>query len=330
MPRLVLPGDTIAVRVFPHLFILIPAGKFDQNRSHRPFAALMDALNSLCARAQKKFSSDEQLRMKEQFKGAFGVDGLEVISNLMPQFRDLMKQGDESESGKSQNGSTASSVLSLSGRLTSRETLFELKIFLRHLIKTLAQDDIFVLFIDDLQWATIESLELLEYLMLSLQSTKFMFVGGFRSNEVTKHHCLTRMLDEHNRNMWPILSIGELKPQDVTTFIALSVQREETEVAPLSDFIHERTKGNIFHVRQYLESLHSNGHLYYCLQNFRWEWEDLTTIQDMNVGADDITTVVTQKILKLVRCTILNTFINPGRSQIKNDTCVLSHSQTRQ
>lgn len=66
-----------------------------------------------------------------------------------------------------------------------------------------------------------------------------------------------------------------------------------------SDSFH-LLRSNIFYVRQYIDYLHKNSQIYYSMHMFRWEWEDLATIQDTSGESDDVGAIVSKKIMSMV------------------------------
>lgn len=137
--------------------------------------------------------------------------------------------------------------------------------------------------------------------MAKVSPTKLFFVGGFRSNEVSEDHYLAAQLREdgdHRTETRTLIEIFGLKLEDVACFISDTLNREETEVIPLAKLVFEMTNGNSFSVRQYIDFLYRNGHIYYSLQKFRWEWEDLGTIQGNSLIESNIGEIVQKKILQ--------------------------------
>jgi predicted ATPase len=145
------------------------------------------------------------------------------------------------------------------------------------------------------------SLELIDELVAKLSPTKFLFVGGFRSDEVLPDDYLMEQLVKRPKDPPVVISIGGLQMSNVATFLADTLKKEQEIVTPLAELIYEETDGNMFFVKQYIGYLYHNGHIYSSLQNFGWEWEDLATIQDACTVEDgDVEAVVSKKILRMV------------------------------
>lgn len=141
--------------------------------------------------------------------------------------------------------------------------------------------------------------------MTNLYPTKLLFVGGFRSDAVGGDHYLAEQFLHRDDIIPPkIVQLSELSFENVGRFVADTLRLTEKDVEPLTELVYERTKGNMFFVKSYLDSLHSHGHLYFSLQKFKWEWEDPSTVDATNNKGEeqdfDIRAVVSKKILRMV------------------------------
>jgi predicted ATPase len=148
----------------------------------------------------------------------------------------------------------------------------------------------------------VNSLELIDELVAKLSPAKFLFVGGFRSDEVSPDDYLVEQLLTQPRDQPLVISIGGLQMDDVALFLADTLKKEQTIVTPLAELVYEKTNGNMFFVKQFVDSLYHNGHIYSSLQDFKWEWEDLAAIKDACDVIDEgyMEAVVSKKILRMV------------------------------
>lgn len=163
-------------------------------------------------------------------------------------------------------------------------------------------DRILVMFIDDLQWSDNDSIDLMRALVSNLPSQRFLFVGGFRSDEVKEDQYLYKFLQKAQRDTVPatIMMINPLTVQAVAKFISESLVTDVKRVEPLANLIQEKTKGNIFFVQQLVESLYRSGNIFYSPQKFQWEWETLSALRDATANEFTIGDVVSKRILMLV------------------------------
>ena len=73
-----------------------------------------------------------------------------------------------------------------------------------------------VIFLDDLQWADLASLKLIQLLMTQLSDSYLLLISAYRDNEVNATHPLTLMLKEIQASGADVASIY-LAPLDVNT-----------------------------------------------------------------------------------------------------------------
>lgn len=167
------------------------------------------------------------------------------------------------------------------------------------------------------QWANMDDLKLVEDIKANSFPSKLLFIGGYRSNEASADVL-------QNDGCTLTIEIHALTVEDVHTYLCdtLELEQEKGDAAmPLSELVFETTGGNVFYVRQYIDFLYRNGHIFFSLPTLSWQWEDLAVIQDTNrrVGGGDIEKVLIAKLARLVRsCCIY----------VKADAVVVAGSST--
>ena len=169
------------------------------------------------------------------------------------------------------------------------------------------QDHPLVLFLDDLQWADVASLKLIEALTFQGASegasergeVSFLFVGAYRDGEVGPAHPLTTTMDELRKKGASIdtLRLGNLAPADVEALTADAMRLPRAEVAELARTVHEKTQGNAFFVRQFLRSLVDKKLLEFAFDTGRWVW-DLERIQGLET-TDNVALLMTERMQRL-------------------------------
>ena len=156
-----------------------------------------------------------------------------------------------------------------------------------------------VLFIDDLQWADLASLNLLETLLTDRALARLMLIGAYRDNEVGVSHPLIATLDRlRERGVTPTrIELDNLTLADVAALTAAALHTEVTAVASLARLIHRKTLGNAFFVTQCLKALHADGLIAHDPESNAWIW-DLGAIERANL-TDDVVDLMAAKILTL-------------------------------
>ncbi len=111
-----------------------------------------------------------------------------------------------------------------------------------------------VLVLDDLHWADLTSLELLEHVLLELGDSPILILGTYRDAELAKGHPHAALLDRCERvPAWKRIALQSFAIDDVSQYL-----REVTGADvphALASHIHERTGGNPFFVRETVRTL---------------------------------------------------------------------------
>jgi len=131
------------------------------------------------------------------------------------------------------------------------------------------------LFMDDLQWADRPSLELLRVLATDPGGGHVLLLGAYRDNEVGAGHPLRAMLEVLGATGAPprVLSVGPLAENDVAELLADALRCAPEDVAALAALCREKTGGNPFFLRRFLQSLADGGLLTLDDEAGAWRWE---------------------------------------------------------
>ncbi|MEM6425484.1 MAG: serine/threonine-protein kinase PknK, partial [Cyanobacteria bacterium P01_D01_bin.128] len=173
-------------------------------------------------------------------------------------------------------------------------------------------DHPYVCFIDDWQWADSASFEVFPRFIIDPRNSCYLSVLAYRDNEVGPTHPLVPMLETIRQAGVRITEI-HLKPLgcvDVAQFVADTLHRKPTEVAPLADVLFQKTEGNPFFLTQLLMSLHSDRLVWFETESKQWQW-DLDAIQRANLTDNVVDLVIgrlsqlsegTRQLLSLAAC----------------------------
>jgi predicted ATPase/class 3 adenylate cyclase len=173
-----------------------------------------------------------------------------------------------------------------------------------------------VLFMDDLQWSDVPTLNLLARLATARDVGHLLIVGAYRDNAVDATHPLTVTLDQL-RKVRPLveLPLQPLATDAVEELVADTLRVEPSQGAPLARVVFEKAQGNPFFVRELLRSLHEDGAIVFDPERGRWRWDDVAVaaagvgenVVDFLVGSLRRLPPETQEVLQLAAC-IGNTF----------------------
>lgn len=127
-------------------------GKFDSMSSHRPFSAVVDALDSLCSKALGGITDEtkrEELRFKIQ--SILGEDEASALTSLLPTMKTFLKVDHQLMEDTSQSSALSAGALLRRTHQALKHSFFKLKEIVRNLVQLMVEDKPLVLFIDDLQ-----------------------------------------------------------------------------------------------------------------------------------------------------------------------------------
>ncbi|OUC15408.1 MAG: serine/threonine protein kinase, partial [Alkalinema sp. CACIAM 70d] len=268
-------------------------GKFDQFNRNIPFSAFVQAFRDLVA--QLLSESDTQLHTwKSQILDALG-DNAQVIVDLIPELdRILGPQPPAPE---------------LSG--TAAQNRFNL-LFQRFIHVFTTADHPLVMFIDDLQWADLASLNLIRVLMAEAKTGYLLLLGAYRDNEVFAAHPLMLTLDDLAKAGAVIqtLTLKPLSDQSLNQLVAETLHTTESVAQPLTELVMQKTQGNPFFATQFLKVLHQEQLITFDRDAGHWQCE-IGRVRDAALTDDVVEFMarqlqklpeVTQDILKLAAC----------------------------
>ncbi|QRK10437.1 AAA family ATPase [Archangium violaceum] len=269
------------------------SGKFDQFQRDIPYTTLAQTLRGLVQ--QLLAGSDEELaRWRQQVNQAWEGQG-QLLVDLVPQLEVLVGPQpalQEVPPGEVQHRFYRVVRQFLSVFATPRHPL--------------------VVFLDDLQWADLASLQLLSHMLSQPEALPVLWIGAYRDNEVGPSHSLLSVLDEARKTgaRMTDIRLEPLNVAQVEQLVADTLPGADREVvAPLSAMVHEKTGGNPFFLLQLLVALHQDGLLVRVPGGgWRWDAEGVRArdysenIVDFMVGKLRQLPPGTQHLLQLAAC----------------------------
>jgi DNA-binding CsgD family transcriptional regulator/tetratricopeptide (TPR) repeat protein len=113
--------------------------------------------------------------------------------------------------------------------------------------------------LDDMHWADVPSLHLLEYLAMEMADSRLLVVGTYRETELSRRHRLSDTLGALARVPHAArFHLSGLNADDVRSFVAAAAG--VTPPAWLTSAIHSQTEGNPLFVREVVRFLAHEGH----------------------------------------------------------------------
>jgi predicted ATPase/signal transduction histidine kinase/CheY-like chemotaxis protein/HPt (histidine-containing phosphotransfer) domain-containing protein len=253
------------------------AGKFDQYLKGRPYHALIQALGEL---ARQILTMDEALvaSWREKIAAAVQPNG-RVLTDLVPGMERLL--GEQPPVPE----------------LSPAETQNRFQLVLRNFARAVARREHPVaLVLDDLQWADLPTLDVLELLVADAEQQHLLVIGTYRDNQVDAAHPLLVAVEHLLQRGAAIGRIGlrALTEEDLTELVADTLSCEPARAAGLARFLLERTAGNPFFVGQVMGALHEHGAIRLDPEERAWRW-DLDAILAVGV-TDNLAEMMAAKI----------------------------------
>ncbi|MBF0101714.1 MAG: AAA family ATPase [Desulfobacterales bacterium] len=269
-------------------------GKYDQFGKDIPYKSIIQAFQSLVRQilSESKEKIDE---WKDNIVNVLSPNG-RIITDIFPDVEFIIgKQPDVPKLGP-------------------EETQNRFNIYLKKFIQLFGTNSHpLVLFLDDLQWADLASLNLIKMLMTDPDTRYLLLIGAYRNNEVDKTHILfSNIKSDDIINNINEINLSEIDLNSVNQLIANCLRCTHEDSSPLADLVHEKTRGNPFFVNQFLTTLYEEKKitLEQSIEYRGWKW-DIKEIRKMKVtdnvvelmaGKISGLTVHAQDILKIGAC----------------------------
>jgi len=241
-------------------------GKFDSLRRDVPYDAPRAAFGAL-VRSVLALDEDSLARIRKSLDAELRGSGA-VLAAIVPGLGRLVATPPAPELGGS-------------------EAKHRLHYLARTFVRILSDDRPVVLFLDDLQWADLASLDLLQALLDDATPARLLVVGGLRTSEtsgldmVRDYVAAIRGVGVPVRN----IAIEALDPPDVQALVADATKVPFDEARQLAESIYQRTRGNAFFVRRILTAMHARGRLEHDPKARRWRWGD-DALDRLEIGDD--------------------------------------------
>jgi predicted ATPase len=256
------------------------SGKFDQLQRDVPFSAIVAALHDLVR--QVSTESQAQTRAwRDAIVTAVGRNG-RVITEVVPALERIIGPQPPLaplEPSESQN------------RFNHVFQCF-LQVFCR-------DNRPLVIFLDDMQWADPASLRLLTSLLAGAGTHSLLVIASCRDNEVVATHPFAVAVKELERRSVPVdtITLHPLGWSDIAQFVSDSFRVDGDTAGPLAETLREKTGGNPFFLRQFLQTLQADGLLNFGATQDRPRY-DLAKIRALAI-TENVADLIAQKLSRL-------------------------------
>ena len=259
---------------------LFASGKFDQHQSEIPYATLAQAFQGLI---QPLLGSSERelSKWRADFLQALGQEG-SLIMNLVPELKFIIGE------------QPSAPYLPPTDAKARFQSVF------RRFIGVFARPEHpLALFLDDLQWLDVATVDVIENLLTQPDVHHLLLIGAYRSNEVGPNHPLTRKLQAIRKSGAPVSDIvlTPLACEDVGLLVADALRSNRPEAKPLARLIYEKAAGNPFFSIQFISILAEEALLSFDHVKGRWRW-NLGKIRTKG-HSDNVVDLMVEKLNRL-------------------------------
>ena len=256
------------------------SGKFDQFKVNIPYAAVIQAFASLV----RQLLSEPEAQIKawnEKILGAIGENG-QVIIEVIPEVELII--------------GPQPALVSLPP--TESQNRFNL-VFQNFITVFTQKEHPLILFIDDLQWADLASLELIKRVITDSENHHLLMIVSYRDNEVTATHPVELSLQTIKKTPVPVTEINltPLNVHHVNDLLAETLNCTTAKSFSLAKLIFKKTQGNPFFLTQVLKSLEQDQLLTFNWDKGGWDWQ-ISQIEKIGI-TENVVELMVSKIQKL-------------------------------
>lgn len=260
-------------------------GKFDQFEHDIPYSALIYSFKDLM---HQILSENKKLVefWKHKLLNALGSNA-QIISYVIPEIELII--GNQSE------------VNEVSAEETKNRFFKVFKDFVKAFCEV---QHPLIIFLDDLQWADLSSLKLIEILMNDSEINNLLFIGAYRDNEVHEIHPLHLTLNNIQKENVIVNTIF-LKPLElihIKQLLAETFHCDLEESNTLAELSQQKTEGNPFFLSQFLYSLYRENLIWFNKKDWKWEW-NLEGIQNAQI-TDNVVELISARISQFPQDTV--------------------------
>ncbi|WP_250658690.1 AAA family ATPase [Alkalimarinus coralli] len=231
-------------------------GKFDQLDRSTPYSCFISAIKDLIA----QILGLDDLRIvkwKETILHALGKNG-KLITDVIPELEPIIGPQPEIQTS------------------SSAETKNRFNVTFQSFVRAFCSTDHpLIISLDDLQWADLASLQLVEQLMQDAAIGHILIIVSYRDNEVNSLHPVSMLLKSLSQQSATVSKI-ELQPlslDDIKHFLSDTFQCEEGHTTQLAERCLTKTLGNPFFLTQFIKHLNKQWLIQFDHLSNTWCWD---------------------------------------------------------
>ncbi|MBI9104970.1 MAG: AAA family ATPase [Spirochaetales bacterium] len=257
------------------------SGKCSQLEQKNPYEVVSDTVQTLIHQLLKK--PKEQIeRMVKRISPSF-LKSARVLTGIIPDLELLTGPLPEVEDF---------------GLINSKNRLYN---SFNEFMRVLGMDEeLLVIFFDDLQWIDKSSLELIENTILnSNENNNMIFILAYRRNEIIENSDIENFLNLISLKSNLTIELKPLGINPLEQFLSDSLIRSNEDIRSFSNQIIAKTGGNPFYVKTFLEKLQNENTLVFDYERQLWTWNISDII--MAPGTDNVLDLLAAELKKMNR-----------------------------
>jgi len=278
--REVLQQITTEAKTTFHLGI----GRFDRFHRDIPYSAIVQAARDVVRHILVQ-SDEEVEKWRKKLTRALGLNG-RVITDIIPEMEVILGP---------------QPVVPQLGPLEAQNRL---SLVFENFVRAFSgPSHPLVIFLDDVQYVDAASLKLIETVLSDDALHHFIGIAAYRDDEIGSDHPIHTMLDalknKKVRLTW--LRLSSLGLESVKSLIADSIYTDKNHVSDLGALTLQKTNGNPFFTKLFMETLHSEQLLFFDSDRVQWQWS-ISRINQLEI-TDNVVDLMVQKIKRLTKNT---------------------------
>jgi predicted ATPase/serine phosphatase RsbU (regulator of sigma subunit) len=296
------------------------SGKYDKFKRNMPYRAIVQALQELTGQLFQETEEKLEVWKKEILKSLGGNASL--ITDILPELETII--GEQPR------------VMDLSP--TEALNRFNM-VFCNFLTCFCKPNQPLVIFLDDMQWVDLPSIQLLGNLLNSSIGS-VLFIFSYRNNEINDVHPYAQLMRdlEAAQISQEKIFLSPLKQADVLDLVRDTLKTKDKSVSELVEVLYNKTEGNPFFLNELFRSLYIEGLLFH--ENGKWNW-NIANIKNKSIS-NNVIDLLTNKIsllnleqqslLKLMACIgnwirldVFSRIYGKPESESKEDLVVLAN-----
>ncbi len=259
------------------------AGKYDQYKRDTPYRAIIQAFQNILNQILTE-SSVSLTAWKTRLESALGNNG-KVITDIIPELELLI--------GKQP----------LVTDLSPGESQNRFELVFQNFIHALCDiNHPIAIFLDDMQWADLPSINLIKSIILNPDSKYLLIILSYRDNEINTMHPFYLALEDIKKQEIEIkhILLNPLSLFDVNHLISDTLSCRKEDTSELAEVIHSKTGGNPFFVNEVFKDLYEKNLILSPNSKEgkpKWNW-DIEKIKEVKI-ADNVIELMVEKIERM-------------------------------